>query len=80
MSPSRSQGIVSEAGLRFLFNAMAPKPDESGLVVQGIPDALYMDNGPITRSRVFQNVVESLGVRVMPHLPGGKASASFSGR
>jgi hypothetical protein len=36
-----------EAGLRFLFNAIAPKPDEGGLVTQGIPDAFYMDNGPI---------------------------------
>ena len=26
-----------EAGLRFLFNAMAPKPDESRLIMQGIP-------------------------------------------
>jgi hypothetical protein len=61
-----------EAGLRFLFNAMVPKPDEDGLVMQGIPDALHMDNGPITRSRVFRNVMECLGVGVMAHLPAGK--------
>src|ERR1700760_3654192 len=69
-----------EAGLRFLFNAMAPKPNESGLVMQGIPDALYMDNGPITRSRVFQNVMESLGVRVIPHLPAGKDGRRVTAR
>jgi hypothetical protein len=69
-----------EAGLRFLFNAMAPKPDESGLVMQGIPDALYMDNGPITRSRVFQNVMESLGVRMIPHLPVGKDGRRITAR
>ena len=34
-----------ESGLRFLFNAMAPK-DESGQALQGIPEALYLDNGP----------------------------------
>ena len=40
-----------EAALRFLFNAMAAKPEDSGLVLQGIPDALYMDNGPIAAGR-----------------------------
>lgn len=69
-----------EAGLRFLFNAMAPKPDDGGLVMQGIPDALYMDNGPITRSRVFQNVMECLGVRVMTHLPTGKDGRRVTAR
>jgi hypothetical protein len=39
-----------EAALRFLFNAMAPKADDSGLVAQGIPEAIYCDNGPITRA------------------------------
>lgn len=61
-----------EAGLRFLFNAMAPKPTEGGQVIQGIPDAIYTDNGPIARSRVFQNVLECLGIRLMTHIPAGK--------
>lgn len=65
-------GEDAESALRFLFNAMAPKPEDSGLVLQGIPDALYLDNGPVAKSRVFQNVMECLGVRVMPHLPAGK--------
>jgi len=38
---------------------------------QGIPEAIYMDNGPVTRSRVFQNVMACLGVKVMTHLPAG---------
>jgi transposase len=59
-----------EGALRFLFNAMAPK-SEDGLVLQGIPDAIYMDNGPIARSGIFQNVMECLGVRVMTHMPAG---------
>ena len=37
-----------ESGLRFLFNAMAPK-DETGQALQGIPEALYLDNGPIAK-------------------------------
>ena len=50
---------------------MAPKP-EAELPFQGIPEAIYMDNGPVARSRVFQNVMGCLGVRVMHHLPVGK--------
>ena len=60
-----------EAALRFLFNAMAPKPEE-GFAFQGIPEALYLDNGPIAKSRVFHGVMEHLGVRVMTHMPTGK--------
>ena len=61
-------GEEAEAALRFMFNAMAPKP-ESELPVQGIPAAIYMDNGPVSRSRVFQSVMGSLGVRVLTHMP-----------
>src|SRR3954471_8546560 len=47
------------------------KPEDSGLVLQGIPDALYMDNGPIAKSLVLQRVLDCLGVRLMTHLPAG---------
>ena len=57
-----------ESGLRFLFNAMAPK-DETGQGLQGIPEALYLDNGPIANSGVFKTIMERLGVRVMTHVP-----------
>ena len=60
-----------ESGLRFLFGAMAPK-DESGQALQGIPEALYLDNGPIAKSGVFNTVMERLGVRVMTHVPTGR--------
>jgi hypothetical protein len=60
-----------EAALRFMFNAMAPKAEE-GFVFQVIPDALYLDNGPIAKSRVFQMVMDCLGVRVIPHMPAGR--------
>jgi hypothetical protein len=33
---------------------------------------LYMDNGPIARSQVFQRVMELLGVQIRTHLPKGK--------
>src|SRR4029078_11687143 len=59
------------AALRFLFNAMAPKPEE-GFAFQGIPKALYLDNGPIAKSRVCTGGREHLGWRVTSHLPTGK--------
>ena len=61
-----------EAGLRFLFNAMAAKPDEDGSPFQGIPAAIYCDGGPIAKSGVFRRVMEHLGVAILPHLPAGK--------
>jgi hypothetical protein len=64
-------GEDAESALRFLFNAMAPKPDEA-FAFQGIPETLYLDNGPVTRSKVFQSVMASLGVRVLPHMPASK--------
>jgi hypothetical protein len=39
----------AESALRFLFNAMAPKP-EAELPFQGIPATIYMDNGPVASS------------------------------
>ena len=64
-------GEDAESGLRFLFNAMAPK-DEADQALQGIPEALYLDNGPIAKSGVFNTVMERLGVRVMTHVPAGR--------
>ena len=54
-----------EAALRFLFNAMSPKPDSAD-PFQGIPARLYLDNGPVAKSAVFRRVMESLGVEVGP--------------
>ena len=59
-----------ESGLRFLFDAMAPKEGDTPRL-QGVPDALYLDNGPIAKSGVFRTVMECLGVRVMTHVPAG---------
>ena len=60
-----------ESGLRFLFNAMASKEGDRP-ALQGVPEALYLDNGPIAKSGVFQTVMERLGVRVMAHQPAGQ--------
>jgi len=63
-------GEEPEAALRFLFNAMPPKPEED-MLLQGIPEAIYMDNGPVARARVFENVIASLGIRIMTNMPAG---------
>jgi hypothetical protein len=59
-----------ETALRVLFNAMSRKTEE-GDPFQGIPAAIYLDNGPVAKSAVFKRVMESLDVEVMPHMPAG---------
>ncbi|MTH95270.1 DDE-type integrase/transposase/recombinase [Roseibium sp. RKSG952] len=61
-------GEDAESALRFLFNAMASKDDTE---FQGIPEMLYMDNGPVAKSLVFQSVMEKLGVKWQTHMPAG---------
>jgi hypothetical protein len=41
---------------------------------------LYMDNGPIARSQVFQQVMRYLGVEVRTHLPQGKDGRRVTAR
>lgn len=57
-----------ESALRFLFNAMCAKADQDN-PLQGRPDALYLDNGPVGKSEVFKRVMECLGVEVITHMP-----------
>ena len=68
-----------EAALRFLFAAMSPKPDEA-FPFQGIPQMLYLDNGPIARSGVFLKVMEYLGVEVRTHMPQGSDGRRVTAR
>ena len=67
------------AALRFLFNAMAPK-DEAGLVLQGIPVMLYLDNGPVAKSGTFRRVMAQLGVDVRTHMPRGSDGRRVTAR
>ncbi len=48
-------GEEVEAGLLFLFHAFSPKND-STFPFQGIPKTIYMDNGPLAKSRVVRRV------------------------
>jgi len=57
-----------EAALRILFNAMAPK-SAADFPLEGRPRMLYMDNGPIAKSLVFQKTMGYLGIEVRTHMP-----------
>ena len=70
-------GEDAESALRFLFNAMAPKEDGP---FQGVPEMLYLDNGPVARSLVFQAVMERLGVDWRTHMPAGSDGARPTAR
>ncbi len=60
-------GEEVEAGLLFLFRAMAAKDDPS-FPFQGIPKTIYMDNGPLAKSRVVRRVLEEkLGITIKVH-------------
>jgi hypothetical protein len=52
-------GVDVEAALRLLFNAMACNTEE-GFAFQGIPEAIYTDNGPIVKSRISGRVLDKL--------------------
>ena len=68
-----------EAALRFLFNAMAAKTSSSS-PFQGIPATIYADNGPISKSQVFQNVLSCLGIKLMTHMPKGSDGRRVTAR
>ena len=68
-----------EAALRFLFNAMTAKPNSSS-PFQGIPATIYADNGPISKSQIFQNVLSCLGIKLMTHMPKGSDGRRVTAR
>ena len=72
-------GEDAESALRFLFNAMAAKADPA-FPFQGRPKMIYMDNGPVAKSRVFQNVMLALGIEWQTHLPAGKDGTRTTAR
>ena len=72
-------GEEAAAALRFLFNAMAPKADPDFLF-QGRPQFLYLDNGPIAKSRVFQRVMTHLGIAWQTHRPASDAQHHATAR
>jgi hypothetical protein len=72
-------GEDAESALRFLFNAMAAKAD-AGFPFQGRPKMIYLDNGPVAKSLVFQNVMQALGIDWQTHIPAGKDGTRTTAR
>ncbi|CDH07874.1 Integrase, catalytic region (fragment) [Xenorhabdus bovienii str. oregonense] len=72
-------GEDAESALRFLFNAMAPKPNPE-FHFQGRPRMLYLDNGPVAKSHVFQNVMQALHIDWQTHMPAGKDGTRTTAR
>jgi hypothetical protein len=75
-------GEEVEAGLLFLFRAMAAKDDPS-FPFQGIPKTVYLDNGPLAKSRVVRRVLEeklgiSIKVHETPQAAGSRRTAARS--
>lgn len=68
-----------EAALRFLYNAMTAKTID-GFPFQGIPSMIYTDNGPVAKSRVFQQVMRYLNIDLQTHLPAGKDGRRVTAR
>jgi hypothetical protein len=69
--------------LKFLFNAMSHK-SKTKVPFQGIPSMIYLDNGPVTRSLVFQRVCKQLGIEIRAHMPaksnGRRTTARSKGK
>ena len=72
-------GEDAESALRFLFNAMAAKAD-AAFPFQGRPKMIYLDNGPVAKSRVFQNVMQALDIEWQTHVPAGKDGTRTTAR
>ena len=72
-------GEDAESALRFLFNAMAPKAD-AACPFQGRPRMIYLDNGPVAKSHVFQNIMQSLAIDWQTHIPAGKDGTRTTAR
>jgi hypothetical protein len=72
-------GEDAESALRFLFNAMAAKADPA-FPFQGRPKMIYLDNGPVAKSRVFQNVMLALDIAWLTHIPAGEDGTRTTAR
>jgi hypothetical protein len=58
---------------------MAPKADPA-FPFQGRPGLLYLDNGPVAKSRVFQTVMLGLGIAWQTHRAAGKDGTRVTAR
>lgn len=45
---------------------------QGNCLLQGIPKAIYTDNGPVSKSIIFKRVMAYLDIEILKHLPAGK--------
>lgn len=60
-------GEAAEGGIRFLQWAWAVDAEHAPF--RGLPEILYLDNGPITKSQAFTDFVETINVTLQTHMP-----------
>jgi hypothetical protein len=58
---------------------MAPKADPA-FAFPGRPKLIYLDNGPVAKSQVFQNVMLAWGIAWQTPLPAGKDGTRVTAR
>lgn len=67
--PFVAAGEASEEAVKFCKWAFARKEDER-IIFRGLPDRIYMDNGPLAKSEATRNFFErQLGVEIKTHEP-----------
>jgi hypothetical protein len=54
------------SALHFFFRAMTKK---NSPFIYGIPINIYMDNGPIAKSKIFLRVAKLLDINIITHMP-----------
>ena len=75
------QGEDVLAALQFFYRACSAKDVSTGdFPFCGIPKMLYMDNGPIAKSKLFRQVMTFLGVEVRTHEPQKENARKKSAR
>lgn len=66
--------------LPCVFCLMPWRLKSSGDVSRGRPKMLYLDNGPVAKSHVFQNVMQALQIDWQTHMPAGKDGTRTTAR
>lgn len=72
-------GEDTMTALRFFFNAMTPKKHKD-CPFQGIPNLIYLDNGPVAKSKLFKRVMAHLNIEIRAHMPKGSDGRRVTAR
>lgn len=62
-------GEDTVTALKFLYNAISKKTITFKNSLCGIPHYIYTDNGAFARSKLYQRVLNSLGIFLLTHMP-----------